>query len=260
MNAKPTVIVCWSQHPDDRQWFELAKKHIAAASGDQFVIWDRECVRPGADWQRETVRYTEAAVVAVFLISADFICRSQPPADDLDRPEMDDLARLQVQPLLRRASITSNLILPLVARPCAWQSVEWLAGIEAFPPGDKALSQLQKHDESEVLLSKFGSIVKQCALRQLQIEVSRPSDVESLVDGAIITHGAKWFIDIVNRDTLERLASIWGEAGAADGTTAIKQMSALRADGPRFCFLPPAEQARWNAMEEALRVPRLISR
>src|SRR5262245_33695630 len=80
-------------------------------------VWSDDQIRPGANWEAETEQALAQAGIAILLITASFL-----GSDFL----MDKI----VPPLLRRQAEEGLIVLPLIAKPCAWQATDWLAGMQ----------------------------------------------------------------------------------------------------------------------------------
>jgi hypothetical protein len=97
-------------------------------SGTSTELWSDSRITAGDDWRPDIQRAIDQASLAIMVISVDLL--NSPFITDVEVPEL----------LTRRASEDLRVV-PVIARPCAWESVEWLSRIEARPKG-KSLQEL----------------------------------------------------------------------------------------------------------------------
>src|SRR5262245_36579730 len=85
--------------------------HLKAVRG--ISVWSDDQVQPGANWEAETNQAIVQAQVAILLISANFLGSPFLLEDIVPR-------------LLKRQVEEGLIVLAVIARPCAWQTVTWL--------------------------------------------------------------------------------------------------------------------------------------
>lgn len=83
-------------------------------------LWSDDRIRGGDAWEQEIAEAMASASVAVLLISANFL--TSPFILGKEVPE-----------LLRRRQREGMLVIPVIAKPCAWQQVKWLAAMNVRP-------------------------------------------------------------------------------------------------------------------------------
>jgi TIR domain len=112
----------------DRQWQERLVTHLAVLERKGLLdIWADTAIRIGEGWERVVDDQLKLCRVAVLLISANFLAS----------PFIQDV---EVKELLERHERDGLRLLPFIARPCAWQLVDWLARLQARPEGGRPLS------------------------------------------------------------------------------------------------------------------------
>ncbi len=141
--SRPKIFISYS-HKDIR-WKNLLVGHlgILANEGD-FDVWVDDRISAGDDWMPAIERAINEASAAILLISIDF----------LNSPF---IRGTEVPRLLERRQSEGMLVIPVIARPAAWDEVKWLAGIQARPRGGRALSAMPKHEAEEAL----GALTKE---------------------------------------------------------------------------------------------------
>jgi len=88
--------------------------------------------------------------VAVFIVSADFL-------------NSEFVRRKEIPALLERRRREGLRIIPLIARPCPWQQVPWLAAIQARPLDGKTLASLSRVKAEQVLSDLAEEILRLAA-------------------------------------------------------------------------------------------------
>jgi hypothetical protein len=101
-------------------------------------VWSDREIDPGEDWLPAIRTAISRSRVAILVISADFLnspfIRSEEVPRFLERRQADGL-----------------IVIPVIARPCAWTAVDWLASIQCYPEGGRALSKGKKPQIDEDL-------------------------------------------------------------------------------------------------------------
>jgi len=124
--APPTVFVSYSHR--DEAWKRRLVTHLEVLEFEGAVdVWDDRRIAAGDGWRPEIEQAIERASVAVLIISPDFLTSRFIREQELTR-------------ILERRSRQQLRVVPVIARPCAWQAVAALQGIQARPVDGRALS------------------------------------------------------------------------------------------------------------------------
>jgi len=111
-----------SYNRKDRKDVERLLDHLGSGQSRLFVnLWDDRRIEAGSNWVRELNRALNRASVAVLFLTPDFLTSGF--AQNRDVPS-----------LLERRNHEGLTIMPVIARPCHWESVSWLQGMEIRPP------------------------------------------------------------------------------------------------------------------------------
>ncbi|HEV7401504.1 MAG TPA: toll/interleukin-1 receptor domain-containing protein [Chthoniobacteraceae bacterium] len=134
------AFVSYSQ--EDESWKRQLITHLAVLEFEGLLhVWSDTRINAGDDWFQRLGSAMDDSRVAVLLISPSFL------ASNFIRTE-------EVPRLLCRHADDGMLILPLIARPCAWQLVPWLSCIQMRPKNGTPLSS-GSPDQIDIDLSNF---------------------------------------------------------------------------------------------------------
>ena len=103
-------------------------------------LWDDCRIGAGADWYQEICQAMEAAHVAVFLISADFLTSPFILQEGVAR-------------LMTRRQQEGLPIVPILVRPCLWKQVPWLARMQLRPTDVQPLSAGNEYQIETALMA-----------------------------------------------------------------------------------------------------------
>ncbi len=161
----PIVFISYSHL--DREWKDRFVRHLnVSVKQGHFVQWNDEQIGAGADWYAEISAAMDAASVAVFLISADFL-------------GSDFILREEVTRLIERREREGLRIVPVYLRKCDWEAVAWLTRMQMRPGGDRPIVRGQDH----VIDDEFAEIAKEIRLLLKEIE-PKPASWSSAVQSA----------------------------------------------------------------------------
>lgn len=125
----------------DQLWAERIRTHLASLTVAGLAdISVQDDVGAGTDWRRELAAILDRADILIVLVSADFIA--------------SDLASAQLPRLIQRAQSGDIAIVPVIARPCDWVQLPWLATRQVFPQDGRPLSDIPNADMSLVQIAK----------------------------------------------------------------------------------------------------------
>ena len=112
----------------DQEWRDRLMSHLAVLEQAGLVdVWADTRIAIGSKWRDVLDHELGACQVAVLLISANY----------LGSPF---IRKVEMKTLFEKHERQGLLLLPVIARPCAWQLVEWLAERQSRPDGGRALS------------------------------------------------------------------------------------------------------------------------
>ncbi|MCP5103618.1 MAG: toll/interleukin-1 receptor domain-containing protein [bacterium] len=136
------VFVSYSHK--DETWKERVLTHLKGLQLEGYCsLWDDREIKTGDDWLPQIEAALKEAHIAVLLISADFLAS-------------DFIIGKEVPLILDRRQNEGLRVIPLVIKPCAWDSTAWLADIQVTPKDGNPLSAKKEHeiDNDLALLAK----------------------------------------------------------------------------------------------------------
>lgn len=140
LSQQNTVFISYSR--EDEKWKELLVKHLQV--GDQLDIWDDSQVDAGEEWRTKIEEAITRARVAILVVSADFLGSRF-------------VQGIEVSAVLRKRAEDGMRVVPLLARSCAWESVDWLESLQIWHP--QALANVPR-PQAEGLLAKLAREVQ----------------------------------------------------------------------------------------------------
>jgi hypothetical protein len=115
----PTVFISYS-HKDEMEKKELVS-HLEVLQGEGMIdVWVDDRIGAGRDWAAEIDRAMSRAGVAILLITKNFLTSKF-------------ILQTEIPRLLKRRKREGLVVFPVIARPCAWRQVEWLARMNVRP-------------------------------------------------------------------------------------------------------------------------------
>jgi formylglycine-generating enzyme required for sulfatase activity len=95
-------------------------------------LWDDRRIAAGEDWHQEIHEAMAVASVAVLLVSANFLDSAFILSEEIAR-------------LLKRRDNEGVHIFPVIVKPCAWQTVDWLRRMQVRPKEGRPLTAGSEH-------------------------------------------------------------------------------------------------------------------
>ncbi len=130
IETKPAISVFYSYSHKDRQILANLRAEMAELSELSTVNeWFDRNIQLGSDWHTSIMQSLEASDVVILLLSAHFFSSQY-------------CTRLEMPLALQRARRNECLVVPVIARPCVWESTT-LQGLDVLPDGGKPITQWQ---------------------------------------------------------------------------------------------------------------------
>ncbi len=122
------VKVFISYSHKDEIWKDRLLTHLSVLDYEGLLhVWTDRRIEVGAAWQAKINEAMSDSRVAVLLVTANFLTS-------------EFILNQEVRPLLELHAQRGMLVLPLLARPCPWKLVSWLAPRQVRPQDGRPLS------------------------------------------------------------------------------------------------------------------------
>lgn len=119
--GQPTVFISYSRQ-DEREK-EALLTHLGGLQHAGLIrAWSDDQISAGANWEQALREAISEAKVAILLITANFLS---------SKPIMDN----ELPALMARREKGELIVVPVIARACAWKSIKWLADMRIRPIG-----------------------------------------------------------------------------------------------------------------------------
>lgn len=115
----PKIFISYS-HIDEKFKNELVKMLIPLEDQGLFEIWQDRKIVPGNEWYQDIQDAMNTCNLALLLVSGDFLAS-------------DFIRREEITRLLQRRKEEGLRVVPIIIRPCKWQSVPVLKDLQALP-------------------------------------------------------------------------------------------------------------------------------
>lgn len=144
--AKPLVFISYS--PEDEALKDQLLSHLDVLGRAGLVeVWSAAEIGAGAEWQAEIDSTIDQAKVALLLVTANFL-------------NSDFILDEEVPALLQRHEEAGLVIVPVIAKACAWQRVDWLARLVRHPERVKPIWRGPDSPVDETLAALANYVAK----------------------------------------------------------------------------------------------------
>lgn len=113
------VFISYS-HRDEVEKDELVAHLGVLKHAGLIETWSDDQINAGSNWEGSIVEAIKHARVAIMLITANFL-------------NSEFILQSEVPQLLQRRQQEGLIIVPVLARACAWRAVDWLRQLQVFP-------------------------------------------------------------------------------------------------------------------------------
>jgi len=130
-SAVPTTIstVFISYSHKDGAWKDWLLPHLGMLERQgRITVWHDRQIDTGGKWYPEIFQAMARARVAICLISADYLAS-------------EFCTREEIPYLLDRCEKGGMVLIPLLVRPCLWDTVPWLSETQMIPRDGKSVAE-----------------------------------------------------------------------------------------------------------------------
>jgi hypothetical protein len=136
--VKPIKSIFVSYSHLDSVYLERLKVHLKPfEKKGQIDIWADTKIKAGEKWKEKINAALDVSVIAILLISADFLAS-------------DFIIDNELPPLLKAAEEKGKVILPLIVKPCRFTNDENLSKFQSINDPKFPLSKLNENDKEEI--------------------------------------------------------------------------------------------------------------
>src|ERR1044071_6526504 len=132
MASQPAVRVFISYSRHDRRDLDELLKHLSVLRDDGVTVFYDEELLAGDEWAKELTERFEASSVILLLVTASYLA--------------GEYATREMTRALERARDRSALVIPIIARPCAWKATP-IAELQLLPPYGRPVSEFKNRDK-----------------------------------------------------------------------------------------------------------------
>jgi hypothetical protein len=147
--TQPTVFISYS-HKDEQEKEELVS-HLGVLRGEGLIdVWVDDKIGAGSDWAANIDQAMSSARVGILLITKNFL-------------NSKFILQTEVPRLLTRRQNEGLVLFPVIARPCAWRKVEWLARMNVRPKNGAPIWREGGHyvdDELATIAEEVADIIE----------------------------------------------------------------------------------------------------
>ena len=144
------IFISYSHH--DEGWKDqlVTQLKVLALEG-LWDVWDDRHIAAGETWQPEIAAAIAGCDVAILLVSAEFLTSGFIRSDEIPA-------------LLQRRQHEGVRLIPLIAQPCAWQQVPWLADVLQCRPTDGVpLQELYDKNGPSAAVAALADLARELA-------------------------------------------------------------------------------------------------
>lgn len=133
---KKTVFISYSHI--DSQYLDRLKVHLKPFEKKGLIdLWEDSKIKVGEKWKEKIEKALEKSVIAILLISADFLAS-------------DFIIDNELPPLLKSAEDNGKKIIPVILKPCRFSRDENLSKFQAINDPKIPLSKMDDNGKEEI--------------------------------------------------------------------------------------------------------------
>ncbi|HMQ53091.1 MAG TPA: TIR domain-containing protein [Anaerolineae bacterium] len=117
--SQATVFISYSEADEDEKNALLT--HLGGLQGEGLIrAWTDDQITAGTQWDLAVNQAIQQARVAILLVTANFL-------------DSEFIMDQEVPALLKRQEAGELIVIPIIAKACAWRSLPWLARMQVRP-------------------------------------------------------------------------------------------------------------------------------
>lgn len=172
--TRPLVFISYSQKDEAEK--DKLMAHLGVLKRELIEPWSDDRLGAGAKWEEEINHAIARARVAVLLITANFL-------------NSDFILETEVPKILERQRNEGLVVMPVIARPCAWKTVTWLKDLAVRPKtGNPIWGEQGGHVEEDLagLAEELAGLIRKI---QETLELEREPPERAVPDPLAVGKG-----------------------------------------------------------------------
>lgn len=166
--TKSTIFISYS--PENNQEKNHLLTHLNVLKSAGLVdLWSDDEISAGANWKEERFKAINRADIAILLISANYL-KAEEFVFDEEIPE-----------ILKRHDRGELVIIPIIAKACTWEVIEWLKEMQVRPSNHLPIWGNSTKDIDQELTIITDEIVQIITSAPDEAEVMGRSEAEKIV-------------------------------------------------------------------------------
>jgi WD40 repeat protein len=129
------IFICYSHQ--DEAWKDRLVKHLNALKG-HYDVWDDSRIEIGVDWKTEIESSLNEAVVAILMVSVDFL-------------NSKFISEIEFPRIIERHEKEGLKVIPVFVKPCPWERVPLIAKFQGIPRKGKTLAEYDENHAERIL-------------------------------------------------------------------------------------------------------------
>jgi TIR domain/NMT1-like family len=135
---KHLVFISYSRKDEQEKEALLTHLRVLEQGAVLIKVWSDDRIAGGEQWKPAIEEAISSAKVAILLVSENFLTS-------------DFINRKEVPKLLQRRAGEGLRVIPVIAKPCAWQHIDWLAAMNVRPKNGNPIWKGQSCVEEELV-------------------------------------------------------------------------------------------------------------
>jgi hypothetical protein len=164
--SQATVFIGYSEADENEKNALLT--HLGGLQGEGLIrAWTDDQITAGTQWEQAVSQAIQQAKIALLLITANFL-------------DSEFIMEQEVPALLKRQQAGELVVIPIIAKACAWRSLPWLAQMQVRPLDGKPVWREGGRHADECLAAITEETARLITLEPPQVALSPSGGVMPL--------------------------------------------------------------------------------
>ncbi len=177
------VFISYSDRDEVEKDYLLSHLGVMQVAG-LIDLWNEDRIEAGSDWHDEIHQAIARAKVAVLLITANFL-------------NSEFILETEITELLHRRQEEGLVIFPVIARACAWRSVDWLQQMQVRPKNGVPV-----WNQGGILVDEYLTQIAEEILAKVHNTRIKPTSYTSALPATAVTKAVDpWRVLVVDDES-----------------------------------------------------------